>query len=53
MAFGPEGKLYVASRESRQILSFDPESGEPDAAPFIGGLADRPEFLLLAPAPGA
>ena len=47
MAFGPDGKLYVASRKSKQILRFDAESGEPDAAPFIDGLEDFPEFIAL------
>jgi DNA-binding beta-propeller fold protein YncE len=47
MAFGPDGKLYVASRESKQILRYDPESGEPDASPFIDGLEDFPEFIAL------
>ena len=47
MAFGPDGRLYVASRESKQILRFDPESGKPDAAPFIDALEDFPEFIAL------
>ncbi|MCC7024877.1 MAG: hypothetical protein IT338_18755, partial [Thermomicrobiales bacterium] len=47
MAFGPDGKLYVCSRESRQILRFDPHSGEPDASPFIDALGDFPEFIAL------
>lgn len=47
MAFGPDGKLYVGSREGRQILRFDAESGEPDEAPFIDGLEDNPEFIML------
>ena len=42
MAFGPDGVLYVASRESKQILRFDPETGEPDSAPFIDALDDFP-----------
>jgi hypothetical protein len=52
MAFGPDGKLYVASRESKQILRFDAESGEPDAAPFIDGLEDFPEFIALVEGDG-
>jgi hypothetical protein len=48
MAFGPDGKLYVASREGRQILRFDAASGKPDAQPFIAGLEDYPEFIVLA-----
>jgi DNA-binding beta-propeller fold protein YncE len=47
LAFGPDGKLYVASRESRQILRFDAETGKPDSAPFIDGLEDFPEFIAL------
>jgi hypothetical protein len=47
MAFGPDGKLYVASRESKQILRFDARNGKPDAAPFIDGLEDFPEFIAL------
>ena len=47
MAFGPDGKLYVSSRESKQMLRFNPTSGEPDDAPFINGLEDYPEFIAL------
>ncbi len=47
MAFGPDGKLYVSSRESKQILRFDATTGRPDAAPFIDGLEDYPEFIAL------
>jgi DNA-binding beta-propeller fold protein YncE len=47
MAFGPDGKLYICSRESRQILRFDSGSGEPDPAPFIAALGDFPEFIAL------
>jgi streptogramin lyase len=47
MAFGPDGTLYVASRESKQILRFDPETGKPDSAPFIDALEDFPEFIAL------
>jgi DNA-binding beta-propeller fold protein YncE len=47
MAFGPDGKLYVASREGRQILRFDARTGKPDAAPFITDLEDFPEFIVL------
>ena len=47
MAFGDDGALYVASRGSRQILRFDPSDGRPDPVPFVDGLNDRPEFLLL------
>ncbi|MGH2614724.1 MAG: hypothetical protein ACRDJC_05765, partial [Thermomicrobiales bacterium] len=47
MAFGPDGKLYVSSRETKQILRFDAESGNPDPEPFIDGLEDFPEFIAL------
>jgi len=47
MAFGADGALYVSSRETKQILRFDPASGELDRTPFIDGLEDFPEFLAL------
>ena len=47
MAFGPDGKLYVCSRETRQILRYDASSGEPEPTPFIDGLEDFPEFISL------
>jgi sugar lactone lactonase YvrE len=47
MAFGPDGKLYVSSRETKQILRYDATSGEPDSAPFIDELEDFPEFIAL------
>ncbi|MBA3450861.1 MAG: hypothetical protein H0T18_06590 [Chloroflexia bacterium] len=47
MAFGPDGKLYVSSRETKQILRFDSETGKPDPAPFIDDLEDFPEFISL------
>ncbi|MFN8590102.1 MAG: hypothetical protein U0031_01490 [Thermomicrobiales bacterium] len=47
MAFGPDGKVYIASREGRQILRFDPHDGTPDATPFIAALEDYPEFIAL------
>lgn len=47
LAFGPDGKLYVSSRETSQILRFDAETGAPDAEPFIDGLGDYPEFISL------
>jgi glucose/arabinose dehydrogenase len=47
MAFGPDGRLYVSSRETRQILRFDASTGEPDPTPFIDGLEDFPEFIAL------
>lgn len=47
MAVGPDGRLYVCSRLSRQVLSFDVETGKPDRHPFIDGLPDNPEFIRL------
>jgi len=47
MAFGSEGKLYICSRETKQILRFDAATGKPDSAPFIDGLEDFPEFISL------
>ncbi len=47
MAFGPDGRLYVSSRATRQILRFDASTGKPDTAPFIDDLQDFPEFIAL------
>ena len=47
LAFGADGRLYVACRTKNQILRFDPATGKPDPAPFIADLADNPEFLRL------
>ncbi|MGC4193148.1 MAG: hypothetical protein QM589_18530 [Thermomicrobiales bacterium] len=47
MAFGPDGWFYVCSREAKQILRFDPRTGEPDRDPFIDVLPDFPEFIAL------
>lgn len=47
MAFGDDGLLYVASRNSKQILRFGGIDGRPRGKPFINDLADNPEFLLL------
>jgi DNA-binding beta-propeller fold protein YncE len=47
MAFGPDGSLYVSSRETRQILRFDATTGKPDPTPFIDDLEDYPEFIAL------
>ena len=47
MAFGRDAKLYVASRESKQILRFDAKTGKPDDTPFIDALEDFPEFIAL------
>jgi hypothetical protein len=47
MAFGDDGLLYVASRNSKQILRFGAIDGRPHGKPFINDLADNPEFLML------
>jgi DNA-binding beta-propeller fold protein YncE len=47
LAFGPDGALYVCSRDSKQILRFDVHTGAPDRNPFIDGLGDAPEFIVL------
>ena len=47
MAFGPDGKLYICSRETKQILRFNATTGKPDPEPFIDGLEDYPEFISL------
>lgn len=46
MAFGPDGALLVCSRETKQVLRVDPDTGEPDATPFLDNLEDFPEFIL-------
>ncbi len=47
LAFGPDAKLYVCSRETKQILRFDAETGKPDPKPFLDDLEDYPEFISL------
>ncbi len=47
MAFDPDGRHYVSSRATRQILRFAASTGEPDATPFIDSLQDFPEFIAL------
>ena len=46
MAFGDDDLLYVASRNSREILRYTSD-GQPYREPFIKDLADNPEFLML------
>ena len=46
MAFGDDGLLYVASRNSKEILRYTSD-GQPYREPFIKDLADNPEFLML------
>jgi DNA-binding beta-propeller fold protein YncE len=48
MAFGDDGFLYVASRNTKEILRYDAKDGRPSSEPFIKDLADNPEFLMLA-----
>jgi sugar lactone lactonase YvrE len=47
MAFGDDGFLYVASRNSKQILRYGGIDGRPRGKPFINNLEDNPEFLML------
>jgi hypothetical protein len=47
MAFGEDGFLYVASRNSKEILRYGSIDGRPHGKPFIKDLADSPEFLML------
>jgi len=47
MAFGDDGFLYVASRNSKEILRYGGIDGRPRGKPFIKDLADNPEFLML------
>ena len=47
IAFDAERRLYVCSRQTRQILRYDGNSGAPDLEPFIDGLKDAPEFTAF------
>jgi hypothetical protein len=47
MAFGDDGFLYVASRNSKEILRYGWIDGQPRGKPFIENLPDNPEFLML------
>ena len=47
MAFGDDGFLYVASRNTKEILRYDTKDGRPSSKPFIKDLGDNPEFLML------
>jgi hypothetical protein len=47
MAFGDDGFLYVASRNSKEVLRYRHTDGRPHGKPFINGFADNPEFLML------
>lgn len=47
MALGEDDYLYVASRTSNQVLRFKSDDATPDKKPFIHGLKDNPEFLML------
>src|ERR1700757_3806600 len=49
MAFGDDGFLYVASRNTKEILRYDTKDGRPSSKPFIKDLEDNPEFLMLVP----
>jgi hypothetical protein len=45
--FGDDGFLYVASRNSKEILRYRGIDGRPRDKPFIKELADNPEILML------
>ncbi len=47
MAIGDDGLLYVASRNSKEILRYSWIDGRPRGKPFISDLPDNPEFLML------
>jgi DNA-binding beta-propeller fold protein YncE len=47
MAFGDDGFLYVASRNTKEIIRYDAKDGRPSSKAFIKNLADNPEFLML------
>ena len=47
MAFGDDGRFYVASRNSKEILRYDDIDGTRHGQPFIKNLKDNPEFLML------
>jgi hypothetical protein len=47
MAFGDDGFLYVASRNSKEILRYGSIDSRPRGKPFIKDLPDNPEFLML------
>jgi DNA-binding beta-propeller fold protein YncE len=47
MAFGDDGRFYVASRNSREILRYDDIDGTRHGRPFVKNLKDNPEFLVL------
>ena len=47
MVLGGDSFLYVASRNSKEILRFRASDGRPDDKPFIKNLSDNPEFLML------
>jgi len=47
MEFGDDGLLYVASRNTKEILRYDAKGGRPSGEPFIKNLGDNPEFLML------
>jgi sugar lactone lactonase YvrE len=48
MAIGADEMLYVASRDTHQVLRYDLGNGKPDRKPFLDKLHDAPEFLRLS-----
>ena len=47
MAFGDDGRFYVASRNTKEILRYEDINGSQQGKPFITNLKDNPEFLML------
>lgn len=47
MAFGADGCFYVADRQGRSVLKYDPNGTL--LGSFLSGLPDNPEFLLYVP----
>jgi hypothetical protein len=47
MAFGDDGFLYVASRNTKEILRYSSIDGQLRGEPFIKELEDNPEFLMF------
>lgn len=46
MALGGDGFLYVASRNTKEILRYGTIDGRPRGKPFIKDLPDNPAFLM-------
>lgn len=49
LAWTSDGRLAVASRMGRAILTFRPDPAHPDPRQLVQELRDHPEFLMLVP----